>query len=337
VNSSSYRGLHSGQMFQDGLSFSGHERDKVWINGGPDQGFADVSFLSGADSPNDGRAALAADFDDDGDQDLFVHNIQRERHGLYRNDAVQPGAPGSGFVKLRLRATTTQYEGIGAMVVVEGPEGPTAQVHTRGAGFVSCQPAELVFGLGDAARADVSVLWPGGKRESFGSVAANGRYLLVEGAGHPTPFNADPRPLPDPLPPGLLLEEGDILPTFELRDADGQAVTLDIPAAAAGKTVFLNLWASYCAPCVAEIPDLQELQDDEQYEVIAISVDAPAAKDTAVKLLEARGGRYRGYYLMQDGGGLEALVDLERLPIPTTLVLTPEGRIDTILRGPLEN
>ena len=33
--------------------------------------------------------------------------------------------------------------------------------------------------------------------------------------------------------------------------------------------------------------------------------------------------------------GLESLIDLERLPIPTTLVLSPEGLVERIIRGPL--
>ena len=58
-----------------------------------------------------------------------------------------------------------------------------AQVLSRGAGFLSCQPPELVFGLGGASEADLRVLWPGGLSENFGTVDANAKVLLVEGAG----------------------------------------------------------------------------------------------------------------------------------------------------------
>ena len=117
VNDAAYQGFHSAQMFTDGLSFSGNERNCVWLNTGGS--FADLGSLSGADIPNDSRAVLAADFDDDGDVDLFVHSIQRERHALFRNDAVQPGADGSGFLKLRLRATQGHWEAIGATVIAQ--------------------------------------------------------------------------------------------------------------------------------------------------------------------------------------------------------------------------
>ena len=54
VNAETYMGVHSAQMFKDGLSFSGHERNKTWINAGGR--FVDLSDVSGADSPNDARA-----------------------------------------------------------------------------------------------------------------------------------------------------------------------------------------------------------------------------------------------------------------------------------------
>lgn len=340
VNSSSYVGFHNAQMFEDGLSFSGNERNKTWLNVG--DGFADLSDLSGADTPNDSRAVIAADFDDDGDPDLFVHSIQRERHALYRNDAVVPGA-GAGYLKLRLRATTSQYEAIGATVIVHGPHGETAQVLSRGAAFVSSQPPELVFGLGEQESALVDVIWPGtgGERESFGSVPAGSRATLVEGSGVAETFAARPLPLPDPLPPGLLLEEGDVLPRISLANAAGERVVLDVAQLADGKPVLLNFWASYCAPCVKELPLLQQKHAQGEVRVIALSLDVAADVPTARELLQANDAGFAAYFLPDGGEPLEGaseigdLVDLERFSIPTTLVLSREGRLETILRGPL--
>ena len=148
VGSDAYVSRHMRQMSEGGRSFSGNERDKLFINRG-DGTFADCSDLSGCDDPNDGRGVIAADFDDDGDVDMFIHHTQRERHTLQRNELGQ----GGGFIKVRLRATTAQYEAIGATVVVHGPHGPVADVLSRGAGFVSCQAPELIFGVRRGAEA----------------------------------------------------------------------------------------------------------------------------------------------------------------------------------------
>lgn len=339
VNSSSYRGFHSAQMFEQGLSFSGFERNKVWLNAGGK--YVDLSDVSGADNPNDSRATVAADFDDDGDVDLFVHNLQRERHNLYRNDAVAPGT--SGFLKLRLRATKGQHEAIGATVIVSGPNGPLARALMRGDGFLSCSDSELVFGLGAASSAEVAVLWPGGARESFGALAAGTRAWLVEGSGKPEPYAARTRPLPDPLPPGLLLSEGDTFPTLLLADENGKPVEFDPRKVADGKSVLVNFWASYCSPCVAELPLLQSRHASGQERVVTISLDVAADVPAARAALGRASTTFPAFYLAgapseaKDAKKLLAdVVDLERLSLPTTVVLSPEGKIETILYGPLQ-
>lgn len=335
-NDENYVQALDSQLFKQGMSFSGNERDKLWLNRGAD-GFSDLSDMSGADSPNDGRAVIAADFDDDGDVDLFVHEIQRERHGLYRNDAQTPGQSTTHFLKLRLRATSSQHEAIGAQVLVRGPHGVTNQVLARGAGFASCQAPELVFGLAAADSAEVEVIWPGAKRESFGTLAANSRALLVEGSGKPQLLAAAPRPLPNPLPPGWKLDVGDALPKLGLADAQGREVELDARELAGGKRLYLNFWASWCPPCVAEIPTLQALADQGEVRVVAIGLDLPRDRVKARTLMHERGGRFPTFYLPEPSAkpdsGLAAIADLERLPIPATLIVSPDGRIEEIVRG----
>lgn len=335
VGSSSYLNRHNSQMFSEGRSFSGNERNKLYLNRA-DETFLDVSALSATDTPADGRAVLAADFDDDGDVDLFVHNLQRERHDLFRNDFAD-----GGFLKLRLVGKSGNAEGVGATVIVNGPRGPVAQVLSRGDGYSSCQVPELIFGLGSAESAEVRVQWPGGALESFGALASGSRSVLVEGSGEPRPFEARPSRLPDPLPLGLRIGIGGRVPDFRALDADGEEVIVSPRELAGGKRLYLNFWASYCGPCVAELPLLQELDESDEQVVIAVSADPVADRERAHALFGRRGAKFGAYYLgaAEDEsaaqGTVADIVDLLRLPIPTTLVLSPEGEIVEIVRGPL--
>ena len=75
-------------IFDKGFSFSGYERDALFLNL---QGkkFQDISGVSGIDSITDGRAAVFADFDNDGDYDVFLTTIQGPGHLLFRNNVGQ--------------------------------------------------------------------------------------------------------------------------------------------------------------------------------------------------------------------------------------------------------
>jgi len=322
------------EMYRRGLSFNGNERSKLYLGSGRGT-YLDHSDLLGADSPLDGRAVVAGDFDEDGDPDLFVHNLQRERHELFRNDFDRPG-----FLALRLVGQGPEGrangEAIGAEVVVDGPRGPLVQLLARGSGFASCAPPELVFGLGEAASAAVRVRWPGGVEESFGELPAGGRFVLTQGSGAARAREVRPARLPDPWPEGLEVDLGATVPSLVLEDSQGQRVTLDPRVAAAGGRLYLAFWASYCAPCLQELPALEALHQAPDQTVVAISVDVPGERARAQAALQRAGVGFEGRYLALDEesneGRLDELVDLLRLPIPTTLVLDAEGRLVEVLR-----
>lgn len=322
-------------MYRQGLSFNGKERTRIFLGDGAGL-FADLSDVSGADSPLDGRALLAADFDDDMDVDFFVHNIQRERHNLFRNDLKAGRA-----LKVRLRATGGQHEAIGAVVEIRAPGLRCAQLLSRGGGFASSQAPELIFGLGEVDQVRVSVRWPWGERESFGLVQAGTRALLVQGVGKVEGFESRHAALPDAWPDGMKLGPGQVAPRLILQDAAGGRVVVDPGAAAkaAGGELWLCFWASYCRPCVAELPLLEELSQADGRGIIAISVDVPGDRPRAEELIQRAQASFPSYFLDLDDetnlGALDDLVDLLRLPIPTAIQIDPEGRILAVLQGAL--
>ncbi len=92
-------------------------------------------------------------------------------------------------------------------------------------------------------------------------------------ASYPTPPPVTfivPTPAPTATPaPGLV---GQPMPHISLTTLDG--APLHLPEDAAGEIVFLNFWATWCVPCEAEMPALQQLQDtrgDEGVRVIAVT------------------------------------------------------------------
>jgi thiol-disulfide isomerase/thioredoxin len=117
---------------------------------------------------------------------------------------------------------------------------------------------------------------------------------------------------------------------------DGKPMTL---AQRAGKTVLLNLWATWCAPCRAEMPALDALQKEaggSDFEVIAVNVDT--GDDTKPKkfLAETKIGSL-AYYRENT---LELFNDLKQrglaLGLPVTLLIDEQGCLLAHMNGPAE-
>jgi thiol-disulfide isomerase/thioredoxin len=325
--SANYTDKHMAQIFKEGFSFSGFEKDKVWLNLG-DQ-YLDVADVSGADDEGDGRALCVADFDDDGDPDFFVHNTSRERHMLYRND-VNAGARG---ITVQLKATKGQWEAFGAIVKAKSGERNTAQLLSCGSGFASQNAPELYFGTSDGVGAEVTVHWPGRAVESFGQLAAGGKYLLVEGAGKATALARKSFKLKDPGVAGLRVALGASLGTLPVVGADGKPA--DLALGGRKKPLVVNLWATYCAACVGEMADLQKLSDRGDREVVAICLDDAADRARAGKLLDGQGVKFPRLFATPEF--MQKLIDLERMPMPTTLFFDEKGVLVEVLQTTIDH
>lgn len=120
-------------------------------------------------------------------------------------------------------------------------------------------------------------------------------------------------------------------PDFTLKDLSGQARTLS--RAYRDKVVLIDFWATWCVPCVKELPYLQGLQDRygaRGLEVLAISIDGPDRLAAVASFV----GRY-GYtlpVLLDPRSEVIALFD-PQLILPFTILLDRSGRIRFVHQG----
>nr|WIE93180.1 TlpA disulfide reductase family protein [Mesorhizobium sp. WSM4875] len=117
---------------------------------------------------------------------------------------------------------------------------------------------------------------------------------------------------------------------------DGKPTTI---AGHAGKTVLLNLWATWCAPCRAEMPALDALQKEKggnTFEVVAVNVDTgDDAKPK--KFLKEIGIETLGYYRDATMGLFnEAKTRGLALGLPVTMLIDGEGCLIAHMNGPAE-
>jgi hypothetical protein len=132
----------------------------------------------GINTPHCSRGAAFGDFDNDGDMDVLIMNVN-EPPTLLRNDAPS----GNHWIKVRLEGTKSNRSAIGARVVVRYAGKLQVQEVVSGCSFLSSNDPRLHFGLGAATTAEIEVRWPSGLVEHIHSAVANQLLTLREGAG----------------------------------------------------------------------------------------------------------------------------------------------------------
>jgi enediyne biosynthesis protein E4 len=129
-------------------------------------------------STHTSRGCAFGDFDNDGDVDVVIVNLN-EPPSLLRNDVSGQGH----WLKVLLEGVKSNRSAIGARVIARYGAVSQAQEVSAQSSFYSANDRRLHFGLGPAASADLTVRWPGGTIEKIGAVPADQLVVIREGAG----------------------------------------------------------------------------------------------------------------------------------------------------------
>jgi thiol-disulfide isomerase/thioredoxin len=162
----------------------------------------------------------------------------------------------------------------------------------------------------------------------FAALVLMGIYLTLPPSGNAPAHSPGARGLaafvmhPEPKP----------LPTLSFTDGQGKPLTLgDFK----GRTVLLNLWATWCAPCRKEMPDLARLQTllgGANFEVVAVSIDRKGSEASAAFLQET-GADSLKLYLEPTS---DILNEVKSVGLPTTILIDENGLELGRLLGPAD-
>jgi len=130
----------------------------------------------------------------------------------------------------------------------------------------------------------------------------------------------------------LMPYSGDPLPDFTLRDLQGRSHTLHDYR---GKVVMVNFWATYCGPCIKEIPSMQRLKQKmagKPFVILAIDM-AEEKSDIEAFLKQHKIHTDFPVLLNPEGDVVEQWMITA---VPTTFVIDPDGTIRYALFGGIE-
>ncbi len=124
------------------------------------------------------RGCAFGDFDNDGDIDMVIVNLN-EPPSLLRNDVTN----GGHWLKVKLEGVKSNRGAIGARVTAHYGGKVQAQEVLSQSSFYSASDRRLHFGLGEVTKADLEIRWPNGGRERIENVPADRLVTIREGAG----------------------------------------------------------------------------------------------------------------------------------------------------------
>jgi hypothetical protein len=119
-------------------------------------------------APHCSRGCAFGDFDNDGDVDILIVNLN-EPPSLLRNDV----RGNHHWLKVKLTGTQSNRSAIGARITCSWAGKRQAQEVMAQSSFYSCNDPRLHFGLGAAETADLEIRWPMGARQELKNVRAN--------------------------------------------------------------------------------------------------------------------------------------------------------------------
>jgi peroxiredoxin len=129
--------------------------------------------------------------------------------------------------------------------------------------------------------------------------------------------------------PGSSIRKGEEAPAFTLEDLNGAQVSL---ADYRGRPVLINFWASWCPPCREEMPELQQVYAAQGQDGLAILAVNEITQDNVDDVRE---------FVREEGLTFPILLDKEQAatvayrvgPLPTSFFVTPEGKIQLVQIG----
>jgi tetratricopeptide (TPR) repeat protein len=307
--------------------------------------------VAGLESDRDGRAFAPVDVDGDGDLDLIVKNRNTPQLVLLRNDSPDRNQS----IAFKLIGRRSNRDAVGASIRLITEEGERTKSVRLGSGFLTQSSRQVLFGLGSSTEIKAAVVtWPSGQQDRIERPPVDSVVVLREGQREfeASPFQArlDVVPVPadtvaaksepaDADAGGTWLVDPISVPPLAGENLQGDPVDL---AGWRGQFLWVNFWATWCAPCQVELQQWKAAYERIQQagaEVVAVSVDEPGTEGLVRQFAAQK--RLPFPVVLPDRSSVHAYKVFHRnllrrprdLQIPTTYLVNPQGEVVKVYRG----
>ena len=114
-------------------------------------------------------------------------------------------------------------------------------------------------------------------------------------------------------------EIGEVMPDFSVECLDGSTFSLYEQR---GKIVVINLWATWCTPCVRELPNFDRLQREYPADVAVLALHSPPVTADVPDYLS--GFSYQIPFALDEDGGVSGALNASAV-LPQTMIINPDG------------
>lgn len=131
------------------------------------------------------------------------------------------------------------------------------------------------------------------------------------------------------LPSTASVVAGDVAPDFSLEDTNGNQISL---SGLRGKVVMVNFWATWCPPCIEEMPSMERLNEvmaDDDFVMLAINTEENG-RSVVPKFLNKN--PYTFTILYDDKGGVQEQYGVYKFP--ESFIIRKDGTVAEKIIGP---
>lgn len=129
----------------------------------------------------------------------------------------------------------------------------------------------------------------------------------------------------------ITVKDNPVAPDFTLPGLDGESVSLGDYR---GKVVLLNIWATWCPPCLAEAPSMEKLYNrfkDDDFKLLAVSID----EDGKNAILPFMKSKDLSFTVLLDPEGIITKL-YGTTAVPESFIIRKDGKIDGKIKGAID-